>query len=179
MSRDRIMVLNATFNNISLISWWSVLSMAETGENHRPPAYHWQTLSHNLVFSPPRVRGIRTHNYNTITTALHHILWGDYHCFKERGDIILKLMHKMCIPVSNTICISLKIVHSFVFCLEFCISLYVILSFCPFLVHCIICPSSIYGFLLPLWYLHFLFYIYYLCHKRSVILLLGFWLLPI
>ena len=33
------MVLNATFNNISAISWWSALLMEETGvprENHRP-----------------------------------------------------------------------------------------------------------------------------------------------
>ena len=32
-------VLNATFNNISAISWWSVLLVKETGgpaENHRP-----------------------------------------------------------------------------------------------------------------------------------------------
>jgi hypothetical protein len=32
------MVLNATFNNISVISWWSVLLVAEPGvpgENHR------------------------------------------------------------------------------------------------------------------------------------------------
>jgi len=31
-------VFNATFNNISAISWWSVLSVEETGgpgENHR------------------------------------------------------------------------------------------------------------------------------------------------
>jgi hypothetical protein len=40
------MVLNATFNNISVISWQSVLLVEETrvpGENH------WQTLSHNVV----------------------------------------------------------------------------------------------------------------------------------
>jgi hypothetical protein len=33
------MVFNATFNNISVISWWSVLLVEETGgpgENHRP-----------------------------------------------------------------------------------------------------------------------------------------------
>jgi hypothetical protein len=33
------MVFNATFNNISAISWWSVLLVEETrvpGENHRP-----------------------------------------------------------------------------------------------------------------------------------------------
>jgi hypothetical protein len=35
----RIMVFNATFNNISVISWWSALLVEETrvaGENHRP-----------------------------------------------------------------------------------------------------------------------------------------------
>jgi len=46
------MVFNATFNNISVISWRSVLLVEETGgpgENHRPAASHWQTLSHNVV----------------------------------------------------------------------------------------------------------------------------------
>ena len=31
-----VMVSNATFDNISVISWWSVLLVEETGENHRP-----------------------------------------------------------------------------------------------------------------------------------------------
>ena len=38
-----VMVFNATFNNISVISWWSVLLVEETGvprENHRPAAKH-------------------------------------------------------------------------------------------------------------------------------------------
>jgi hypothetical protein len=39
------MVLNATFNNISVISWLSVLLVDETEEIHRPVASHWQTLS--------------------------------------------------------------------------------------------------------------------------------------
>ena len=46
------MVFNATFNNISVISWRSVLLVGESGvpgENNRPVASHWQTLSHNLV----------------------------------------------------------------------------------------------------------------------------------
>jgi len=37
------MVFNATFNNISVISWLSVLLVEETavtGENHRPVASH-------------------------------------------------------------------------------------------------------------------------------------------
>jgi len=75
------MVLDATLNNISVISWWSVLLVEETwvhGENHRPVGSHRQTLSHNFVWS------IRTHNvsgdgtdcisswkssYHTITTT--------------------------------------------------------------------------------------------------------------
>jgi hypothetical protein len=42
------MVFNAIFNKISVISWRSVLLVAETGgprENHRHAASHWQTLS--------------------------------------------------------------------------------------------------------------------------------------
>jgi hypothetical protein len=48
------MVFNATFNNISVISWRSVLLVEETrvpGENHRPVASNWQTLSRNVVLS--------------------------------------------------------------------------------------------------------------------------------
>jgi len=50
------MVFNATFNNISVISWRSVLLVEETGvpgENHRLVASHWQTLSDNVVSSTP------------------------------------------------------------------------------------------------------------------------------
>ena len=59
------MVFNATFNNISVITWWSVLLVEETGvhrENHRPATSHWQNLSHNVVSNTPRLGGIRTHN---------------------------------------------------------------------------------------------------------------------
>jgi hypothetical protein len=52
--RFRFMVFNATFNNISAISWWSVLLVEETRvpeENHRPVASH---LSHNVGSSTPR-----------------------------------------------------------------------------------------------------------------------------
>ena len=43
-----LMVFNTTFNNISVISWRSVLLVEETGlprENSWPVASHWQTLS--------------------------------------------------------------------------------------------------------------------------------------
>jgi hypothetical protein len=55
--RDRAMVLNATFSNISAISWRAVLLVEEagvSGENHRPVASHWQILSHNVVSSTSR-----------------------------------------------------------------------------------------------------------------------------
>jgi hypothetical protein len=61
----RVMVFNATFNNISVISWRLVLFVEETGvpeKNHQPVASHWQTLSHNVVSSTPRLSGFRTHN---------------------------------------------------------------------------------------------------------------------
>ena len=48
----RAMVFNATFNNIPVISWLSMLLVDEPGvpgENHRPAASHGQTLSHKVV----------------------------------------------------------------------------------------------------------------------------------
>jgi len=54
--RVSAMVFNTTFNNISAISWRSVLLVEETGvpgENHRPVSSHWQTLSHNVVLRTP------------------------------------------------------------------------------------------------------------------------------
>ena len=77
------MVFNVTFNNISAMLWRSVLLVEETEENHRPAVSHWQTLSHNIVSSTPRLRGLDlttlvvigtdcigsyTSNYITITT---------------------------------------------------------------------------------------------------------------
>jgi hypothetical protein len=56
------MVFNATFNNISVISSWSVLLVVENRvprENHRPAASHWQALSHKVHFA---MSEIQTHN---------------------------------------------------------------------------------------------------------------------
>jgi hypothetical protein len=47
-----LMVFSATFNNISVISWWSVLLVEEfvgPRENHTPAA-----SLHNVVLSTPR-----------------------------------------------------------------------------------------------------------------------------
>jgi hypothetical protein len=46
-------MVHTTFNNISAISWLSVLLVEETGvpgENHRHALSHLQTLSHNVRF---------------------------------------------------------------------------------------------------------------------------------
>ena len=51
-----LMVFNATFNNISVISWRSVLLVEETGENHLPVVSYRQTY-HIMLHSP---NGIRT-----------------------------------------------------------------------------------------------------------------------
>ena len=61
----RVMVLNATFNNISVISLLSVLLVEETGapgENNR--RNHWQHLSHNGVATTPR------HQWDTYSQLL-------------------------------------------------------------------------------------------------------------
>jgi hypothetical protein len=47
-----VKVFNATFNNISVISWRSDLLVEETGrpgENHRPVASHWHILLNTVV----------------------------------------------------------------------------------------------------------------------------------
>ena len=53
----RVIAFNAPFNNISVISWQSVLLVEETGvpgENHRPVARQCQTLSYKVASSAPR-----------------------------------------------------------------------------------------------------------------------------
>ena len=72
-------VFNATFKNISVILWRSVLLLLDTRaprENHRPAASHRQTLSHNVVSST-------THNeqdsmictdYTCSCKSNHHII---------------------------------------------------------------------------------------------------------
>ena len=64
----RVMMFNATFNNISVISWRLALLVEETevpGENQQLASSHWQTSSHNVQTDYYRVllamSSIRTH----------------------------------------------------------------------------------------------------------------------
>ena len=50
------MVLNTTFNNISVISL--VVSFIDGG-NYQPAASHWQTLSHKVVSSTPHLTWLK------------------------------------------------------------------------------------------------------------------------
>jgi hypothetical protein len=62
------MVFNASFNNISVISWWSVLLMEETGgpeEKHRPVASLTGKLYHKMLYQVHiAMSGIQTHNFS-------------------------------------------------------------------------------------------------------------------
>ena len=97
---NRVMEFNATFNNISVISWWSVLLVEKTRvpvENHWPAASHWQTLSHNVTFScksnSHRIKTLMTpiwteknpisfNSTNTLCMYWAYMNWGKKHCFK-------------------------------------------------------------------------------------------------
>ena len=60
------MVFNATFNNITVISWRSILLVEKTGET--TATGHWQSLSHNVVSN--------THVYekNVCTAVLYELM---------------------------------------------------------------------------------------------------------
>ena len=48
-----VMVFNTTFNNISVVSWWSVLLVEETEVPTELPQVTDKLLSHQVVSSTP------------------------------------------------------------------------------------------------------------------------------
>jgi hypothetical protein len=101
----RFMVLNATFNNISVILCWSVILVEEAwvpGENHRSVASHWQTLSHNVVSSTPRLSRVRTLNIS-----------GDRHWLHRQLEIQLPYDHQIPTIAENSLTHEICIENSF------------------------------------------------------------------
>ena len=92
------MVFNATFNNISVISWWSVLLVEETGENYRPVASHWQTLSAFLFW-------LKQLNLNILVSSFHN----DMVLYTKRRFLVICLTYNMDVNEheSPSICIQL------------------------------------------------------------------------
>jgi hypothetical protein len=65
MLGGRVIVFNATFNFISVISWRLVLFEEETGvpgENHQPATSHQLTLSHYIVSNSLRYERLLAHD---------------------------------------------------------------------------------------------------------------------
>ena len=98
-----LMVFNATFNNISVISWGSVLLVEETWENHQTVTNHWQTLSHHVVHLT--LIEIQSHNNNGDRHWLHkYSCKSNYHTITAmtapRNVIICRVSRKVKVQIS-------------------------------------------------------------------------------
>jgi hypothetical protein len=81
------MVFNATFNNISVILWWSVILVEETGipkENHRPAACHAIYFHKLHLFNV--VAFLRNHNSDELLCLNVLLLF----CFRYLGLVMVE-----------------------------------------------------------------------------------------
>ena len=99
-----LMVVNTTFNNVSVLSWRSVLLVEETGgpgENHRPVASHWQTFSHNVVHLA--LMGLTTSV--VIGTDCKGSSKSNYHRSRSRRPLVNNIHHDYRKPYMNKLII--------------------------------------------------------------------------
>ena len=119
-------VINTTFNNISVISCRSVLLVEETGipeENRWPVTSHWQTLSHTVVSSTLRLSRFELttlvmigpdctgtfflvwkFNYHTITTTTALYIYEILEVFSEVRQYALWKIQKSLLLTSDLVC---------------------------------------------------------------------------
>ena len=106
---EGVMVFNATFNNISVMSCRSVLLVEETRalrENHRPATSQWQTLSHKVISTTSLLSGIRTitrDDDNDVRFVLNQHTWLDFYSassLKQQSSVrhIAPFEHIILIP---------------------------------------------------------------------------------
>jgi hypothetical protein len=135
------MMFNATFNNISVLSWRSVLLEEETrvpGENRRPATSRWQTLSHIMLYRRVHLAcGIRTHyvsvdsigsyksNYRTNTTTTTPTGTGTSNLIYITGACNMKLPPSSSFSYLLFICIFIKFLYHLIsfFCAWGCTGL--------------------------------------------------------
>ena len=105
------------------------------GENHRPDTSHWQTLSHNVVSSTPRLSGIRTHNFSGDSTDCTGSCKSNYHAImittapgsdKSNWWVPRSEQELFIVPEFTSGFSGVRVDRSLIFCILFCTSLCVL-----------------------------------------------------